>query len=212
MDGLEATRRIREREDDEGLRRIPIIALTAEAISGDREKCIGAGMDGYVTKPIRADELFSTIKSLVRPGESRAAAANQPSAKPSRAGPPIDVHELLARSLDDPEFATKTLKLFERRALEDVERIRKCVLAGETENAQRLAHNLKAVASHVSAGELQGIAFQIEEAGARRDLQFIAERLIELDAEARRCAEYIPEAMKRIATDATRAARTELKR
>jgi two-component system sensor histidine kinase/response regulator len=71
MDGLEATARIREREAElatrdlqPGTHNIPIIALTAHAMKGDREKCIGAGMDDYVTKPIKADELFAVIEKL----------------------------------------------------------------------------------------------------------------------------------------------------
>src|ERR1019366_6485436 len=62
MDGLEATRQIRRIELSQGKSaRIPIIALTAEAISGDREKCLAAGMDGYVTKPINSKELLAEI-------------------------------------------------------------------------------------------------------------------------------------------------------
>jgi CheY-like chemotaxis protein len=67
MDGLEATRRIRQREAaTRASRRIPIIALTAEAISGDREKCLAAGMDSYVSKPINPAELFAAIDALAR--------------------------------------------------------------------------------------------------------------------------------------------------
>ena len=67
MDGLEATRRIREQEASApDSRRLPIIALTAEAIAGDREKCLAAGMDGYVSKPISPTELFAAIDSLAR--------------------------------------------------------------------------------------------------------------------------------------------------
>jgi CheY-like chemotaxis protein len=66
MDGLEATQRIREQEAvARGRRRMPIIALTAEAIAGDREKCLAAGMDGYVSKPIDPQALFNAITSLV---------------------------------------------------------------------------------------------------------------------------------------------------
>jgi len=66
MDGLEAAREIRRRESESpGSKRIPIIALTADAIDGDRERCIGAGMDDYVTKPIDPDALFAAIVLLV---------------------------------------------------------------------------------------------------------------------------------------------------
>jgi len=64
MDGLEATRCIRKSERMGGGRHIPIIATTAHAMKGDRERCITAGMDEYLAKPIKADELFLLIERL----------------------------------------------------------------------------------------------------------------------------------------------------
>jgi CheY-like chemotaxis protein len=65
MDGLQATRAIRQREQDTG-QHVPIVAMTAHALKGDREKCIQAGMDGYVAKPIRQDEFFGTIALVLQ--------------------------------------------------------------------------------------------------------------------------------------------------
>ena len=64
MDGLEATAEIRARESKTGAH-MPIIAVTANAMSGDREICLAAGMDGYVSKPIRTDELFEVLRNLM---------------------------------------------------------------------------------------------------------------------------------------------------
>jgi CheY-like chemotaxis protein len=64
MDGFEATRLLREREQS-GARRVPIIAMTANAMRGDREQCLAAGMTGYLSKPIRPEELFQTIQEVL---------------------------------------------------------------------------------------------------------------------------------------------------
>ena len=65
MGGFEATAEIRKAEQGTG-RHLPIIALTAHAMQGDRERCLAAGMDGYLTKPIRAAELYETLEGLLR--------------------------------------------------------------------------------------------------------------------------------------------------
>jgi two-component system, sensor histidine kinase and response regulator len=75
LDGFEATRRIREAERSEGRRRTPIIAMTAHAMKGDRERCLEAGMDSYISKPVRAPELARTIAEFA-PSASVACGCN----------------------------------------------------------------------------------------------------------------------------------------
>ncbi|HEY4329335.1 MAG TPA: ATP-binding protein [Phycisphaerae bacterium] len=211
MDGLEATQNIRRHEAAaSSARRIPIIALTAEAIQGDREKCLAAGMDGYVTKPINAEELFAAIRALVGPAAKPDTSPEPPPLTaahisseniirdvPATVVPlPIDVNALLARCMSDATFAIQTLEKFQRRALGDVDLLRQGIAAGDLDRTTRLAHNLKSAAAHTGAGPLRAIAFEMEQAGIRRDLQFLAARLPDLDQEAERCAAFVPHAMK----------------
>jgi two-component system sensor histidine kinase/response regulator len=79
MDGFEATAAIREKEQRVG-GHIPIVAMTAHALKGDQERCTAAGMDGYVSKPIRTSELFSAIESLL--ANKGSAPSNEPANLP----------------------------------------------------------------------------------------------------------------------------------
>jgi signal transduction histidine kinase/CheY-like chemotaxis protein/HPt (histidine-containing phosphotransfer) domain-containing protein len=222
MDGWEATRRIREREAaTPGSRRVPIIALTAEAIQGDRERCLAAGMDSYVTKPFNVEDLLGAIASFVqrseRPVQSLVVetpvssrhqdpitAADAPATGPEVSAvialdeSPIDMESLLVRCMQDTAFATRTLEKFGQRALEDVELLRQIVGRGDAEAAIRLAHNLKAVAAHVGAAPLRKLAFAIEEAALQGNFEFIEQELLPLAEEARRCAAFIPNAIERM--------------
>ncbi len=79
MDGLEATRRIRAEEPGRGGGRIPIIAMTANAMTGDRELCLDAGMDGYISKPVKPEALDREIERVMRGKPGSEAASSPPS-------------------------------------------------------------------------------------------------------------------------------------
>ncbi|NNC91806.1 MAG: response regulator, partial [Acidimicrobiia bacterium] len=109
-DGLEATGVIREREAVSGSR-VPIIALTAHAMDGDRERCLRAGMDAYVSKPFNADELFATMANLVQSGGAEP--AETASADPvAREGTALDRREALERVEGNLELLAEMVGLF----------------------------------------------------------------------------------------------------
>jgi CheY-like chemotaxis protein len=198
MDGLEATIRIRERELADGEPRIPIIALTAEAIQGDREKCLAAGMDDYVTKPINAGELFRAIGALKSTTASPITTPTAPAAAPALPSieDPFDLAALLKRCMKDAKFAVNTLIKFRERACSDVQLLQQRLAGCDGQSIQNIAHNLKSAAAHVGANPLRRIANDIEQLSTEFNAEALSQKLLELNAEVKRCAEYIPQAIE----------------
>ena len=134
MEGFEATRLIRAREQTYGGdRRLPIIALTARAMKGDRELCLAAGMDEYLTKPLRASELYATVDRLAGgSGESEPA------------GPtPAETSALLERFQGDRELLRIVASAFLDYLPELLGTLDRSLAAGDLETLQRTAHSLK---------------------------------------------------------------------
>ena len=202
MDGFEATRRIRERElASPGLPRLPIVALTAEAMNGDREKCRQAGMDDYVAKPIEPRVLFATIGRLITASRQSAAGVSTagaeggaPHTAPSPSSDPgvLDFAALLDRSLGDIDFARETLERFETRAQEDLNALHRALAARTFPEVERLAHGLKGVAGHVGAQGVRQACAEVETLCARADADLLEKLLADLRAQIGRCLAVIP--------------------
>jgi PAS domain S-box-containing protein len=217
MDGFTATRAIRAAEaQTPGAKRLPIIALTAEAVRGDREKCRDAGMDEYVSKPIDPADLFDKIQRLILPPESAleiqgcpgfsAAKKNRDNPGFSDAPPPLDVAALLDRSLSDVDFAKETLERFRTRVDDDLVTIRQHVVNRAPAEVARLAHGLKGVAAHIGAASLREIAAKIESLGQSADLVQIEASLGELQQAIERCVKHIPAALEELTRTKTQEA------
>jgi len=148
LDGLEATVQIRERERATGAR-VPIIAMTANALKGDREKCIEAGMDDYLTKPIRTDALFDALHrwSLDSLGTPRPAIEPPERALPSV--PAFSAHEALQRVGGDREMLREIAQLLLEDAPPKVEQLRAARASGDLPAVKRLAHGLKGAVSNL---------------------------------------------------------------
>jgi CheY-like chemotaxis protein len=193
MGGFEATQRIRERELAQGMRRVPIIALTALAMSGDREKCLQSGMDGYLTKPISAADLFTALASvLTPPAVIQAEPASEPSvtALPAPDAPAIDVAQLRSNMDDDEDMLLDIVGAFLRDHLTQLRDLRAGLASGDDKRALRAAHTLKGLLLTLAADAAAEVALEIEQRVRAKDLAAARGLSPQLDAEL---ARLVPE-------------------
>ncbi|HIK95271.1 MAG TPA: response regulator, partial [Planctomycetes bacterium] len=171
MDGLEATAAIRQLESESRLSnqprpRIPIVAMTAHAMKGDRERCLDAGMDGYVTKPIRSKELSAAIQQLFE-GELDAGSAESSAATPSLA---TDGQKLInwPRAMQSVENDTELLRAVVRAYLQEcphqLSQLRSAIACEDAKTIRRLAHTIGGTMGVI--GDPQLIFSGVEENGA----------------------------------------------
>lgn len=182
MDGIETTRRIRENPKFKGL---PIIALTAHAQDGDRERCLSAGMNDYLAKPIDAQQLFYLLAQWIRPALKGAATALSPTFKAAvRAGAPplvIDEADSLARLSGDRVLFLKILKEFLRSYANASSELRRSIQASDYESVRFFAHSLKGVAGNIGAKPLAAAAKGIELAVSHNTLDHLDQLATALD-------------------------------
>jgi len=179
MDGLEATRKIRDRKSGVLDTGICIIAMTAHAMAGDRERCLEAGMDDYVSKPVRPAELFDAIeKGLRNLGKSPQGAGEQAMEEKEPADAQVFDTTILEERLEgDREMIRMVLDMFREESSTIMESIEKAVAAGESGEAGGLGHSLKGAAGNVGALAVQEIALAVEKSGEEGNLEEL-ERLV----------------------------------
>ncbi len=173
MDGLEATRRIRDPRSAVLNRRIPIVAMTADAMQGDREKCLTTGMNDYLSKPVDPQVLASVLQKWL------------PKSSPPHSAPVFDRAGLLARLMNDETLAREIVEKFLVDIPAQIETLKVYLDAGDAAGVERQAHTIKGASANLGAERLRGVAFEIEQSAKVRDLNAVKALMSELEAALR---------------------------
>lgn len=194
MDGYALARRIREEEAARGLPRTPIVALTASALKGEAERCLGAGMDDYLAKPVSITALATTLGRwllhLAPAAEAGATAGPFPQlAHP----PPLDPAVLEGLTGGDPAEIRALLDDFLDSTRQDMSRLETARAAGDLPGIAREAHRLKGAARLVGALELDQCADQLEAAARAADWLGVPALVADLGTAAERLRHHVAE-------------------
>jgi two-component system sensor histidine kinase/response regulator len=195
MDGYEATAEIRRREENSG-RRTPVIAMTANAMQGDREKALEAGMDDYVPKPVKPEELEEVLQRWISEKrnpkeESReklsGAAADDGSVGPESEEGLLD-RSLLARLRElqeegEPDILSELIELFLTEVPPQLVALREAAEAGDAHSVEWIAHSLKGSCGNMGAIGMETLCQELEQMGRAKDLTAAPARISRLERE-----------------------------
>jgi PAS domain S-box-containing protein len=159
MDGYKATRELRQQSQ---WRDLPVIAMTANAMIGDRDKALAAGMNDHIAKPIKVEEMFATLARWVRPQANAVADKPPPSNGNLEVLPGVDSHGALIRLGGDERLYRRLLGMFREREGDFGGNFRKAYAVGDMARAVRLAHDLKSVSGTLGAQALSEAADALE--------------------------------------------------
>jgi CheY-like chemotaxis protein/HPt (histidine-containing phosphotransfer) domain-containing protein len=199
MDGYEATAEIRRCEAEAGrrsmmmgrpIRRTPIIAMTANAMQGDREKALEARMDDYVPKPVKAEELEAVLERWIsKPDEDKAtvSAAGDSSATRETSEDSLDRSVLASlRELQEegePDILNELIELFLADVPSQLVVLKDTVEAGDAHSVERIAHTLKGSSANMGAARMTTICSELQDVGASGDPSRAPELLERLEEE-----------------------------
>ena len=187
LDGFEATSEIRAFERLSQRPRTHVIALTANAMKGDRERCLELGMDDYLSKPVKPDLLLAKLRHLGQTRATRAAAA-----------PLLDVEGLVRRFTGRPGDLRLELAGLECRSQELLRELADCVRGSDRVASQPHLEELRTVLSLLASPSLAHLADELEAAFGAARPEHTASALAALDEELRRCLELTPAAVARV--------------
>ena len=208
MDGFEASRRIRDPQSAVLNHNVPIIAMTANALQGDRERCLRAGMNDYVSKPINPQVLIETLErwgssEIMQPesGENQPAPQTNLATLSLSPGDKVSIDELpvfdrkglLHRIMDDDDLVSLLIKAFLDDLPLQIQALKDYLQAGDVAGVERQAHTIKGAAGNVSGEALRAIAYEMEKNSKSGDLESIRKRMNELEFQAQRLNDAMKE-------------------
>ncbi|MHB8120855.1 MAG: response regulator [Desulfuromonadaceae bacterium] len=183
MDGFAATVMIRSERSKVINHAVPVIAMTANAMMGDREECIEAGMNDYLAKPVKKDELAEVLGKWLRPSADKKVTAKPDGGQPNHLLL-FDAVQLLDNLGGDREFAQSILNEAVEEIPLDIKKLKELAAGTEAHNIRLQAHTMKGVAANICAAALRKICLEIETAAKDGDVERVRQSLPELERTA----------------------------
>jgi len=188
MDGFEFTRALRQWEDRTGRPRTPVVALTANAIASDRERCLHLGMNEFLTKPIHRSELITLLRRYLTDTAHPSPIPNPLSAV--RQDSPIDLANLRDRCGNNQELQNRILQKFSNKLGDHMRELELLGLGGQAMRLAAAAHSLKGSAATVAAMDIARAAARIEARGQMNDLNDIDSEIAQLQDAVQRFQDW----------------------
>jgi two-component system sensor histidine kinase/response regulator len=190
MDGFEATQEIRDleyeqqNEKESKPERVPIVAMTAHAMTGDREKCIDGGMDDYVSKPIKPEVLYRVIDNVTRKSQDE---KEQKQAQPPQRSKPFspktfDLTSAMETVLGNEDLFREIAGMFIENSSDDIAKIKEGIAADDAGILEREAHSMKGAVGNFGAKALYEAAYHLEKLGSQGKLEAAAKGLSTLES------------------------------
>jgi two-component system sensor histidine kinase/response regulator len=187
MDGYEATAAIRKSEEG-ARRRTPVIAMTANAMKGDREKALQAGMDDYIPKPVKLEELEVILAHWVSPEQEHASTGDSHKAITPQESEEFLDRQVIAnlRELGGPEMLSELAEMFLEELRSAMDSLKRAVEEGDAQAVERTAHTLKGSSGNMGARKIAWLCARLQEIGASGNLASATAVLARLEEELNR--------------------------
>jgi CheY-like chemotaxis protein len=198
MDGLTATLRIRERETGDGRPNVPIVALTANAMASQLERCMEAGMDAFLTKPLEIPRLHEILTKF----GLRITAEEASAQADAESNVPVHLARLNELTDGDPEFTRELVATFIASGEQALDEVRASLAALDRIGLSRIAHKLKGASANIYAEPLRKLSHTLEAQASSLDQQRLSELVAQLAVELDRATEFLTEYAPKLAAKA----------